>query len=102
MDKRSKKKVLGAAAGAAAAATAVGIAAAKMKNRKPTIFHVRPDQDEWIIVTDGAREPSSRHGTKRVAVRAARDIASQKAPSRLIIHRRDGSVQKEHAYQPGA
>lgn len=100
MDKRNKK-VIGAAAGAAAAATAVGIAAARMRNRKPTIYHVRPgEEDDWVVVSDGAKQPSSRHETKRVAVRAARDLAARKAPSRLVIHRRDGSVQKEHGYEP--
>lgn len=99
MDK-GRKKVIGAAAGAAAAATAVGIAAVKLKNRKPTILHVRPGDDDWIVATDGAKQASSRHDTKRLAVKAARDLAASKAPSRLVIHRRDGSVQKEHAYEP--
>lgn len=102
MDTRSKK-VIGAAAGAAAAATAVGIAAARMKNRKPAVFHVRPDDDEgWVVASDGAKSPLSRHDTKRLAVKAARDLAGSKAPSRLVIHRRDGSVQKEHGYDPDA
>lgn len=95
-----KRKVIGAAAGAAAAATAVGIAAARMKDRKPTVLHVRPGEDVWIVATDGAREPAARHETKRLAVKAARELAGRKAPSRLVIHRSDGSVQKEHSYEP--
>lgn len=97
--KNRKKKVIGAAAGAAAAATAVGIAAATMKNRKPTTYHVRPDEDAWVVAMDGAKNASARHETKRLAVKEARELAGRKAPSRLIIHRRDGSVQKEHSYQ---
>lgn len=100
MDNR-KKKVLGAAAGAAAA-TAVGIAAAKMKGRAPTALYVRPDDEGWIVGTDGAKRAASRHETKRQAVKAARELAASKAPSRLVIHRRDGSVQKEHGYEPEA
>lgn len=98
MDTR-KKAVIGAAAGAAAA-TAVGFAAVKMKNRRPTVFHVRPADDGWTLGEDGAASPSSRHDTKREAVNAARELAVSSAPSRLVIHRRDGSVQKEHSYQP--
>lgn len=103
MDSR-KKKVVGAAAGAAAAATAVGmgIAAVKMKGRKPTTLHVRASGDAWIIATDGASSPSSRHDTKRQAVNTARQLAGKRAPSRLVIHRQDGSVQKEHRYEPEA
>lgn len=99
MDAR-KKKVLGAAAGAAAAATAVGIAAATLKNRKPTALYVRPADEGWVVGLEGGKEPSSRHDTKRQAVKTARQLAASKAPSRLVIHRRDGSVQKEHAYDP--
>lgn len=94
------KKIIGAAAGAAAAATAVGIAAATLKSRESKVFHVRAGDDAWVVSTDGASEPTARHDTKREAVKAARELAAGKAPSRLVIHRRDGSVQKEHSYQP--
>ena len=96
MDK--KKKVMGAA-GAAAAATAVGIAAAKMKNRKATVYHVKPGDEDWVLEQEGGKRAVSRHETKREAVKAGRELADSKAPSRLVIHRRDGSVQKEHAYE---
>lgn len=99
MDTR-KKAAIGAAAGAAAAATAVGIAAVKMKNRKPISLHVRSADEGWTVGADGASAPSSHHETKRQAVNAARELAAKSAPSRLVIHRRDGSVQKEHSYQP--
>lgn len=101
MDNR-KKAAIGVAAGAAAAATAVGIAAVKKHNLKPTVFHVRPGEEGWTLGADGASSPSTRHETKRQAVNAARELAAGSAPSRLVIHRRDGSVQKEHSYQPGA
>lgn len=99
MDDR-KKKVLGAAAGAAAAATAVGIAAARMKGREPTIYHVRPRDDQWVVEAEGGKQASSSHDTKRKAVKAGRELATSRAPSRLVIHRTDDTVQKEHAYEP--
>lgn len=96
-----RKKVMGAAAGAAAAATAVGVAAARMRGSKTTAFHVRPDDDAWKVEAEGGKPAASQYGTKREAVKAGRELASRAAPARLIIHRRDGSVQKQHAYEPG-
>ncbi len=96
-----KKKVIGAAAGAAAA-TAVGIAATKMAGRRPTVYHVRPDEEKWIVLKEGSKKASSRHDTKRQAVKEGRRLAGENPPSRLIIHRTDDSVQKEHSYTPEA
>jgi hypothetical protein len=94
-----RKKVIGTAAGAAAAVTAVGVAAAKYRNRKPTVLHVRQKEDAWIVEADGGKPAASRHDTKREAVKAARASATSAAPSQLVIHRRDGSVQKQHTYE---
>lgn len=96
-----KKKVMGAAAGAAAAATAVGVAAVKMRGSKTTVFHVQPDDESWKVEAEGGKPAASQYGTKREAVKAGRDLASKAAPARLVIHRRDGSIQKQHAYDTG-
>lgn len=93
-----KKKVIGAAAGVAAAATAAGLAAAKLRGAKPTTFHVRPREKGWAVETDGAERAASTHRTKRQAVKAGRTLATENTPSRLVIHRGDGSIQKEHSY----
>lgn len=95
-----RKKIAGAAAGAAAAATAAGIAAAAFKGRKPTTYHVRPQGDEWVVQAEGSKQASSTHGTKRQAVKSGRELAGNQAPSRLVIHRVDSTIQKEHSYQP--
>jgi hypothetical protein len=94
-----KKKIVGVAAGAAAAATAVGFAAAKLRGRAPTVYHVRAGEEKWEIRKEGGKQPLSEHRTKRQAVKAARDLATAGPPSRLVIHRRDDTVQKEHAYE---
>lgn len=96
-----RKKVMGAAAGAAAAATAVGVAAVKMRGGKATVFHVRPDDETWKVEAEGGKPAASKHGTKREAVKVGRGLAAKAAPARLVIHRRDGSVQKQHAYDRG-
>ncbi len=96
--KNQKKKMIGAAAGAAAAATAVGIAAASFKNRKPTVLHVKPSDDAWVLAAEG-KDSGTRFDIKRAAVQAGRELADSKAPSRLVIHRRDGTIQKQHSYE---
>lgn len=96
-----RKKVMGAAAGAAAAATAVGVAAARMRNKKATVFHVLPDDESWKVEAEGGKPAASRHGTKRQAVKTGREAAAKAAPSRLVIHRGDGTIQKQHAYERG-
>ncbi len=92
-----KKKVIGAAAGVAAA-TAAGVAAAKLKGGKHSIYHVRSRDDGWAVEAQGAKQASSTHKNKRQAVKAARALAADHAPSQLVIHRADDSVQKEHTY----
>jgi hypothetical protein len=71
-----------------------------MAGGKPLVYHVRPDEDAWIVLKEGASQASSRHGTKRKAVKEGRRLAGENPPSRLIIHRTDDSVQKEHSYEP--
>ncbi len=95
---KHSKKIMGAA-GAAAAATAVGIAAATRRNRKPTVLHVKPADEGWTLGAEGARDGGVRYDTKRAAVQAGRELAASKAPSRLVIQRRDNSIQKEHSYE---
>jgi hypothetical protein len=114
------KKILAATAGVAAV---TGLAIAARKKRKdgpagesgggtvrsgsssvasgPRVYHVVPAADGWAVEVEGAVRPDSRHGTKREAVDAARDAARGAAPSRLVIHGTDGTVQRRHAYEPG-
>ena len=90
------------AVGVAAAATAaVGLAAAKLKDRQGSapVYHVTHDGDGWALKADGAERAASRHDTKKEAVQAGRDVASR-AEGRLVIHGMDGAVQREHDYAP--
>lgn len=96
---KNSKKIMGAA-GAAAAATAVGIAAATLRGRKTTVLHVQPAAEGWTLGAEGD-DGGARYDTKRAAVQAGRELADSKAPSRLVIHRRDNSIQKEHSYEKG-
>lgn len=89
-------------AGVAAAAATTGIAAvaAKKLMAPKSVFHVSSDGDGWAVTSEGGGRAVSRHGTKKEAVAAARELAHGESPSRLVIHRSDGSVQRSHDYRP--
>lgn len=106
-----KARMIGAAAGVAAAATAavvvsrkpelkkkLGDAASRMVSRM-TVYHVKRSGDRWAVEIEGAARASSLHATKKEALAAARDFASNKRPSQLVIHRVDGTIQDTHSYE---
>lgn len=106
------KKIIATTAGVAAA-TGLAVAAKKKldarsegsgkKNRDGSlrpkvIYHVKPDGEVWTIEAEDGQRASSRHDTKKAALGAARELANRHAPSRLVIHRSDGTIQRQHAY----
>jgi len=107
------KKVLAATAGVAAAA---GLALAVRKKSRsgddelpgdaagvdgtPVLCVVRSGEG-WAVEVEGSSRSGSRHGTKREAVDAARAAAHAAAPSGLVIHRADGTIQRRHSYDAG-
>lgn len=54
--------------------------------------------EQWKVGYEGAQNAFSAHGTKEQAVQVGRGLAQRQQPSRLIIHRLDGSIQTEHTY----
>jgi poly(hydroxyalkanoate) granule-associated protein len=62
------------------------------------VFHVAPNDDGWIITVEGEDEPISEYGTKKEAVSAARSTAKEQAPSELVVHKQDRSVQESFSY----
>jgi hypothetical protein len=63
-------------------------------------FHVFYDSDlkQWKVSYQGANMAFSAHPNKREAVEAGRELAQSQQPSQLVVHRMDGSVQKETNY----
>jgi poly(hydroxyalkanoate) granule-associated protein len=59
------------------------------------VFLVSSHPDGWQLQAEGTREPLSVHRTKADAVAAGKQAAAKAAPSRLVIHRKDGAVQSE-------
>jgi hypothetical protein len=96
MEKKTKA-ILGAAAGVAGAAAVAGIIAARRSSGGVTTYRVGPGEEGWAVGTDGA-QPSATFPTKREAVTAGRKLATENAPSHLIIQRADGTIQTRHAY----
>ncbi|HEX6199470.1 MAG TPA: DUF2188 domain-containing protein [Thermoanaerobaculia bacterium] len=99
----TKGKVIAGAAGlAAAAAATAGAVLYKKKggSESRAVFHVKPQDDGWVVKGDGAERASSTHGTKKEALAAGRELAHQRVPSQLVVHKSDGKVQETWSYDP--
>lgn len=92
------KKIAGmAVAGAAGVAAAVRYL--KKGPRDGSTLHVVHDGEGWSITADGRDDAIETFATKKEAVSAARTAAAKAAPSDLVIHRTDGSVEERHSYE---
>jgi hypothetical protein len=85
---------------AAVAVAAAGVDAVRRRRqaKQRTTYHVVPSNDRWEVRGEGAQRASSVHETKRQAVAAARELARGKEPSKLVVHRLDGTVQDSFVY----
>jgi uncharacterized protein YjbJ (UPF0337 family) len=63
-------------------------------------YVVAPHADGgWKVQTEGASRATSVHRRKPEAVAAAKELARSKAPSQLLVYKKDGlSVQEEQTY----
>ena len=63
-------------------------------------YLVRPHPEKgWKVEAGGARRASSVHRTKPEAVAAAKELAKHRAPSQLLVYKKDGlEVQEEQTY----
>jgi hypothetical protein len=93
----SGARIAGAAAACVAAVAAV-VHYVRGRGRAATL-HVRRDGPQWALRTDGTNGSAQTFDTKREAVTAARQEAAAAAPSELVIHRVDGSVEQSHSYE---
>jgi hypothetical protein len=101
---KGRGKTVARAAGIAALGAAGLVTAHALKQRRngsaptATTFRLEPDGEEgWVLKTDG-KQDESRFENKRAALREARRVAADAQPSRLVIYRTDGRVQRTHAY----
>ncbi len=63
-----------------------------------TVYLVKPLEEGWAVLKEGEDRPLSVHETKVEAVDAARALAKAQEPSKLVIYRKDGSVQDTNTY----
>jgi poly(hydroxyalkanoate) granule-associated protein len=63
------------------------------------IFSVGSREDGWAVTLAGAPNALGVYPTKDEALEAARALASAQAPSQLVVHRKDGTVQDTLSYE---
>ncbi len=66
---------------------------------KATVYHVAPGEGGWTVQREGAARATSVHPTKAEAVAAGRDRAKGQTPSRLVVHKQDGTIQDHFSYE---
>ncbi len=64
-----------------------------------TVYHVVPHEDGWVVKQEGSDQATSQHTTKSEAVEQGRQLAKKHEPSRLVIHRKDGTIQDTARYE---
>lgn len=72
---------------------------AEVKTTDLTAYHVTPHDDGWAVMKEGAERATSVYGTKKEAVEGGRELARTHAPSELVVHKQDRSVQETFSYE---
>jgi uncharacterized protein YjbJ (UPF0337 family) len=64
-------------------------------------YLVRPHPEKgWKVEAEGAKRASSVHRTKPEAVAAAKELARRRAPSQVLVYKKDGlTVQEDKIYR---
>ena len=63
-----------------------------------TVLYVMAQEEGWIVGQEGVPDPLFIESTKELALDRARTLVHEKAPSRLHVYRRDGSIQDTFTY----
>ena len=71
-----------------------------MAGETPT-YHVRPHGDVWKVSIPGDSQPLSFHASREEAIARAAVAAQGQPGGRIVIHRRDDSVEREETLGPG-
>ncbi|STX37715.1 DUF2188 domain-containing protein [Legionella feeleii] len=73
----------------------------KSSSKNPSTRHVVPNPKGWANKKGGADKATSVHSTKKEAEKAAR-TQSKKEGSELVIHGKDGQIQRKdsHGHDP--
>lgn len=66
------------------------------------VWRVSRHDGSWQVRRDGATRATRISSEKQAAVAAAKRVARSNAPSRVVIHRADGSVEDQTDYGAAA
>lgn len=61
-------------------------------------WYVKPHDRGWQVLADGAKRATVVTERKNDAVRGAKEIARRNEPSRVVVHKQDGTVQDDISY----
>ena len=62
------------------------------------VYHVVPGGNSWRVEKEGASRPSAMTDDKNQAVERARELAEGEPLGQVIIHKQDGTIEKEYIY----
>lgn len=62
------------------------------------VLHLVPAETGWQLRREGDDDPLERFPTKKSGLDAARRMAREQEPSRLVVHRLDGTIQNQFTY----
>jgi poly(hydroxyalkanoate) granule-associated protein len=65
----------------------------------PAVYTVAAREEGWAVEQEGLPAPLAVYATQDEALERARALASEAKPSRLVVLRRDGTVQDTFAYE---
>ena len=73
--------------------------AAGLADATTTLYEVRPHERGWAVQKAGAARATAVHGTKKEALRDARQTAKAQAPAQLTVFKADGTVGETVEYE---
>jgi hypothetical protein len=62
------------------------------------VYTVRSRDDGWEVAMEGDDRPVGVHPTKDAAVEQGRELATEQAPSQLVVYKKDGTIQDTFGY----
>lgn len=65
-----------------------------------TVYHVVPSNEQWAVKKQGGEQASRVAPTQQEAVKYAEEFARHQAPSRVVIHAPDGTIQSQNSFEP--
>lgn len=62
------------------------------------VYHVVPGGNAWKVEKEGSDRPQAMTEDKNQAVERARELAEKAPLGQVIIHKQDGTIEKEYTY----